>query len=253
MTQSPLTTYRKLCTEFYDLEPHKDSMQALTFYMDYAQQANGPILEPMCGTGRFLLPILNAGFEIEGFDASPYMLEALREKYAPNAAPVWQEFVQQLNSPKKYALIFIPYGSFGLITNHEDIIRSLAILHNHLAPGGRLIMEIETVASVPQPCGIWRRGVHMRADGSRLGLSTLSSYNEQTQLFSALCRYESILVDGTIVATETEDYQQYLYHFDEMDRLLEPFGFSCIEKYTRYTKQPANNHNAPLLIYECVK
>ena len=47
--------------------PPKD---AYDFYLSYAKEANGPILEPMCGTGRFLLPLLAAGFKIEGFDAS---------------------------------------------------------------------------------------------------------------------------------------------------------------------------------------
>src|SRR3990167_7683979 len=97
MSQQELTTYLKLCTEYYDLEHHRYDAQAQNFYSSYAQKINGLTLEPMCGTGRFLLPLLETGLAIEGFDASPYMLAALREKYAKlssNPAPVWQQFLQ---------------------------------------------------------------------------------------------------------------------------------------------------------------
>ena len=56
--------------------------QALSFYMHHAQQSNGPILEPMCGSGRFLIPMLQAGLDAEGFDASPSMLDAFKQKYS---------------------------------------------------------------------------------------------------------------------------------------------------------------------------
>ena len=36
----------------------------------------------MCGTGRFLIPMLEANLDIEGFDASTDMLEALQRKYS---------------------------------------------------------------------------------------------------------------------------------------------------------------------------
>jgi SAM-dependent methyltransferase len=251
ISRAPLTTYLKLCTEFYDLEHHRGKPEA-SFYMNYALQADGPILEPMCGTGRFLLPMLEARLNIEGFDASPHMLDALKQKCAAHEAPVWQEFLQDFSSNKRYNLIFIPYGSFGLILNSDDIQKSLKTLYDHLAPGGKLVLDIETIDSVPYPCGIWRRGVNTRADGSLIAINTLTSYDEQAQLFTSLCRYESI-VDGTIVATELEDFRQYLYRFTEMDELLKQFNFARITKYMDYSKTIATNEQTPLLIYECVK
>ena len=53
-----LDTYLNLCTEAYDLSKPNPPEDAYAFYRDYAISANGPILEPMCGTGRFLLPLL---------------------------------------------------------------------------------------------------------------------------------------------------------------------------------------------------
>ena len=75
MQTNKLSTYQKLCTEYYELDKQSAPPAALQFYMDYAMAATGPILEPMCGTGRFLIPMLEAGLPISGFD---------------NPKPVWQ-------------------------------------------------------------------------------------------------------------------------------------------------------------------
>jgi len=40
------------------------------------------ILEPFCGTGRILLPLARAGYEITGIDSAGSMLDLLREKLA---------------------------------------------------------------------------------------------------------------------------------------------------------------------------
>lgn len=242
--RAPLTTYLKICTEYYDLAEHPYDAQAVQFYRDYARAARGPILEPMCGTGRFLIPMLQAGLPIEGFDASPYMLQALKNKYSD--APVWQSFVQDFTSDKLYDLIFVPYGSWGLMANLQDSKKSLKIMYDHLAPGGKLVVDIETVASTPI-LQEWHRDVMTRVDGSQIALDTYCTYDEKTQIFKTLCRYES----GEII--ETEDFQMYLYQFDEFETYLKAAGFSEVKKYQDYTKTPATDRLAPLITYECIK
>ena len=151
MSRQPLKTYLRLCTEFYDLDkPMLTGGQEYAFFLSYAQAARGPILEPMCGTGRFLIPMLLAGLPIEGFDASEHMLHALRQKYASfnnGDAPVSLQFVQDFQSAKRFALIFVPFGSWGLITNLAEARKSLAVMFAHLAKGGTLLLEIETIFS----------------------------------------------------------------------------------------------------------
>jgi SAM-dependent methyltransferase len=271
-----LTTYLKLCTEFYDLDkPHNHHSPEFQCYLEYAEQAGKkPILEPMCGSGRLLIPLLQAGFDIYGFDASAYMLDALKHKYPPvntvNTTPlcqssnrqatiistehqrVWQQFVQDFISDIHYQLIFIPFGSFGLITNRNEAQKALTVLYQHLAPCGKLVLEIETIASLPQPLEIWRRGVHSKPNGSKIAINALASYDPATQIYQSLCRYE-LIVNNTITEIETEDFQQYLYRFDELDDMLKQTGFSQVKKYQSFTKEPATNTAAQILLYECTK
>ena len=172
-----METYNNLCTQFYELDKPTAPSEALNFYLEFARNANGPIFEPMCGTGRFLIPLLEAGFDIEGSDASSHMLSVCREKCAAkNLKPkLYQQFLQQMSFNTKYALIFIPSGSFGLITDPIEAKNCLRILHDHLLPNGKLVFEIETTDCVPphreepqvkEVCG---------SSGEKLLLTTTSS------------------------------------------------------------------------------
>ena len=107
--------YNQLCTEFYDLDKPNEPADAFQFYLEYAQAAQGPILEPMCGSGRFLLPLLARGFDIDGVDASPCMLEACRKRAAQQrlTPKLLEQNLEALELSRRYALAFIPAGSFG--------------------------------------------------------------------------------------------------------------------------------------------
>ena len=74
-----MNEYTMLCTEMYDLDKPSAPDDVLSFYLDYAEKAKGRVLAPMCGTGRFLIPLSERGFSIDGFDNSVYMLEACKE------------------------------------------------------------------------------------------------------------------------------------------------------------------------------
>ena len=52
-----MSAYGSLCTEFYDLDKPSAPADALAFYVARARKVGGRILEPMCGSGRFLLPM----------------------------------------------------------------------------------------------------------------------------------------------------------------------------------------------------
>ncbi|KIA77543.1 hypothetical protein DB43_GE00240 [Parachlamydia acanthamoebae] len=73
-------SYRELCTEFYVLDNPHAPLDALRYYLACAAEANGSILEPMCGAGRFLIPLIEEGYDVTGFDNSPHMLEVCRNK-----------------------------------------------------------------------------------------------------------------------------------------------------------------------------
>ena len=245
--------YKKLCTQYYDLEQHEKHDEAVAFYAAQAACSSGPILEPMCGTGRFMLPLLRDGSIVEGFDASEAMLAAFREKYAQVSdvqAPVWQSYAHEFVSAKQYGMIFIPYGSYGLIVDREQAFESLSRFYAHLAPGGNLFLEIETVASAPRACGVRNRSVKRVNATDSIALYTVLNYHQQTQLFTAYCRYD-YLHNGSVQETEEEDFAMHLYRHDELDAQLTKIGFTRIEKYTDHAGRTDALETAPLILYKC--
>ena len=139
-----MSSYGKLSTAFYDLDKPAAPPDAVAFYLDRARSSNGPVLEPMCGSGRFLLPLLQAGVAVEGVDASPEMLAACRRRAEAFGlrATLDEQSLEILSLPRRYGLAFVPAGSLGLIHPRASIRACLRALRRHLSRGATLLVEL---------------------------------------------------------------------------------------------------------------
>lgn len=247
-----LQTYLSLCTEFYDLDKPVAPEIELAFYRDYAKSANGSVLEPMCGTGRFLLPLLESGIKIDGFDASSFMLDALYKKSAAkNLLPkVWQQFLQDLNLEKQYSLIFIPSGSFGLITQLDEVRLCLKKIFNHLISGGKFVFEVDTIKIPLEEMGTGKTSV-ARADGKKITLDILSQSLISNVIYSTM-EYQ-LLENDTIIETQIEEFRVRLHDPNELEGLIKNAGFSDIRRVKAFDcNQEAPKEDA-VMVFECTK
>jgi SAM-dependent methyltransferase len=109
----------KLPTPFDDGEVYdlllKDIPYGFDFYTGLAKEAKGPVLDVCCGTGRILLPCLQAGVDIEGLDLFAPMLDTLRRKSGElGLSPrLHQADMSDFNLPRRYALVMIPFNAVG--------------------------------------------------------------------------------------------------------------------------------------------
>ena len=248
-----METYLNLCTQYYALDKPAASAEALNFYLEYAKNAHGPIFEPMCGTGRFLIPIFEQGFDISGSDASQHMLSVCREKCnAKKLDPkLYRQFLQEMLLRDRYALIFIPSSSFGLIIDGEEAKKCLKILCDHLLPDGKLVFEIETLRGIPKDLGRSREKYVNGKNGEKMLLTTLSSYHKENQVLQTICRYD-LIQNGKTAQTETEDFRVRLYQYDEINEWLEEAGFNGVSRYGDYSRRPSYAEDE-MIICECVK
>jgi SAM-dependent methyltransferase len=235
-----MNEYGKLSTEFYDIDKPGAPPDAFDFYEAFAREAKGPIHEPMCGSGRFLLPLLAQGLDITGSDTSLDMLGACR-KHAEQrglAPKLTQQALQDLTCEQAPSLMFIPSGSFGLLIDDALVEAALARVHHVLAPGGTFLVEAELLRpSTPESSGTWGGRWVERPDGSRLIISWLTQYSGAANVSTAVHRYD-LVKDGQLLASEYEDFRVRSYASAEFHAGLVRAGFRNIEQFKPYERTP---------------
>lgn len=130
--------------EYYDAQYDADQGGDVAFYRELAVEADGPVLEVGCGTGRVYLELLRAGVDADGIDLSAAMLDVLREKADEERLEpsVWRADVTEFRAERSYALAIVPFRAFLHLLSVADQLAAMANLHDALEPGGRLALNV---------------------------------------------------------------------------------------------------------------
>ena len=158
--------YGRLVAEVYELDkPVGSSFPGLRYYTRQLAGVTGRILEPATGTGRVLVPLLEAGFAVEGLDVSPDMLAVCRQHCQDRGLdPVLREAdMTTFAEPGAYQAIIIPAGSIMLLDGRDAVPRALSAFRESLSSGGRLILDIGVPELItgPAPMRYWERDPYL--------------------------------------------------------------------------------------------
>lgn len=136
--------YGALCTQIYDLDKPPGSLPDVPFYLDRLAGTEGPILEAGVGTGRLLIPLIEAGLEVEGFDHSDDMLAVCRRHCAARglSTSLRRSRFQDFAYDRDFAAILVPVGTFTLLDDFAEAFAVLKRFFDHLKPGGRLLIDL---------------------------------------------------------------------------------------------------------------
>ena len=132
--------------EFYDRQ--YAARPDIDFWIEEAQASGGPVLEVACGTGRVLIPTARAGIEIAGLDLSPAMLALCRKtlekepKEVQARVRLFEGDMRHFHIGGEFALATTPFRPFQHILEVEDQISCLRSIREHLAEGGRLVLDL---------------------------------------------------------------------------------------------------------------
>lgn len=129
--------------DFYDADYEEQEIGDVGFYTDLARQAEGPVLEVGCGTGRVYLELLRAGVDAYGIDISEGMLGILEQKAAEAGLTpqVRQADMTEFDPNREYALVIVPFRTFLHNLTIADQKTALRNFRHALAPGGRLVLN----------------------------------------------------------------------------------------------------------------
>lgn len=240
--------YGNLCTEMYEILHKEAPLDELGFYISYAEKGMS-ILEPLCGSGRFLVPFLEKGFDIVGMDLSKEMLAKLKEK-APEAKVVRGDILE-FDSEQRYDYIFISSGSVSLFTDMELCKAILLKMKYLLKKGGKFVFAVDTIADRCPDDSDYKISISVKTkDGYDLILKNKNFYDENTQTQFSSSIYE-LYNEIELLQREEMDFQTHLYQLGKMEQYLQNVGFTNVKVYSSYEKTIAENNQAEMLLYEC--
>lgn len=246
--------YGPLATLAYELDkPVGTSFGDVEFYTARLQGVTGPVLEPAVGTGRILIPLLEQGLSVRGYDTSEAMLEQCRANCARRGltADVRVGDMTGYHDEQSYAAIVIPTGSFALLPDRDAVGAALEAMWANLAPGGRLILDVEPPALQVDPGRDPVR--HWWHDDGLLTLTTWQqSVDPIAQRSTRWLRYES-WVSGTLVRTELQIFSLLWFGMAEFTALLRSAGFRDVSVHGGYRVGSAPSPGDHVWTFEAVR
>jgi SAM-dependent methyltransferase len=220
--------YGELCTKVYESDKSLAGEKELEFYLSFVKDKTMKVLEPMCGNGRILIPFMEKGIDIEGFDISEEMLKVCKQKAEQlNLTPtVFYEKIEDFKSDKKYDLILIPFGSFSLLPD-ELVGRGLDNLKAVLKDEGKILLttirRYKGIENVPE----WVETNRKQFDQETIVEYKIVHFDETTSMLNMQLKYEASTGEQ-IVKTEIMDFPMRLYNPGEFENILKSKGFQNV-------------------------
>jgi SAM-dependent methyltransferase len=228
--------YGQLCTEFYDADKKFATEEEIDFYKSIFNVSQH-ILEPMCGSGRLLIPLLQAGFTVDGIDNSKYMLKSCKERALKlGLTPrLFENNIEAINFNNEYDGIIIPFGSFQLFYPRGKAFSMLKKFKRALKPNGKLVMDL----FVPWDA-LWENKEEEKSsreinidDNTKIKIESNNKANKYEQFIDCHSIYTK-WQNEKCIAEEKEHMYITWYYVYEMELILEKYGFKKIEHKGRF-------------------
>ncbi len=241
--------------ELYDLE-HADFRADIHLLLSFADIVGDPILEMGCGSGRIVIPLAQAGFDVTGIDRSPTML-ARASVAALNAGVSDRVTLSDLDMVDADRA---PGGPFGLVIFSLNALMHLTTAASQLAalkaafaaldPKGQLI--IDTLNPTPPhltqlEAGLLLEGSWSRSDGSTVDKWSHRHIHPATQRIETILWYDQTFLDGRSTRKRTRFPLRYI-HASELELMLTLAGFSETRLYGSYDLDPYEDDSERLFV-----
>jgi SAM-dependent methyltransferase len=202
-----------------------------------------------------LLPLARAGLRLTGIDISPAMLARARAKLAASGLSDRVELIEAdatgLRLESRYRLAFIALNSFMHWTTPESQTRLLRRLHEHLEPGGLLVLDLFN----PHPELLDEADGRLIHDFTRPGPgdgAVSTRFHSQRvdaarQLLEITFFYDELGADGILRRT-VAPFDLYYFTRREIELLLTACGFTVEHVYGSYELEPYWSGSPKLIV-----
>lgn len=248
--------YGPLATDVYELtKPVGSDLNGdIAYYTERLTGVSGKILEAGVGTGRVLLPLLTAGFDVEGVDQSEDMLKQCRTHLMTSGfeTSLYTDDLATFSiKDTLYEAIIMPTATFCLIETEEKAWETLANFYRHLEVGGRVIIdldipfypEVDEIITSTHPIS--------RNEGITLERKIIDIDWLEQHIISYL-KYEKWR-DGQLIETELQRFLLRWYGLNEFSLMLEKVGFKNIVISSDYDYDVPPVTSNQLITFEATK
>jgi SAM-dependent methyltransferase len=226
----------------------------LDFYLQLAREARGPVLDIACGTGRILLPCLQAGVDIEGLDLFEPMLQRLRAKAkALGLSPtLHQADMSDFSLARRYALVMIPFNAFIHNMTQESQIRCLTLCREHLLAGGTLVFDtfFPALEYVSSPAGtrVLEGELPHPETGLPMRMYDTRTIDRVAQTQHSLNELELLAADGSVASVYRSQCSSRYFYKHEMELLVRASGFARWEIWGDFDRRPLTRDSDAMIV-----
>jgi len=251
--------YDSFIADYYDESPIvKGRTQDVAFYRSAARDFGDPVLELGCGTGRITMALAEAGKRITGLDLSERMLErAVKKRGALRVEARERVHLVQGNMAgfdlgEKFRLVIIPFRPFQHLLEVHQQINCLECVRKHLAPGGRLVLDVFQTDAERMHDPVHMREVQVTEystqDGRRVKISErvaafhrAEQINDVEMIFSI--KHKGGREERLVFAWPLRYFFRY-----EVEHLLARCGFKVVAEYGNFDRTPIQD-DSPEMIF----
>jgi SAM-dependent methyltransferase len=223
-----MSAFGTLGTLFYDADRPRASDAEVAWYAAHLPRDAGPVLEAMAGSGRLLVPLLEAGIPVHGVDSSDAMLASCERRLAcaGRTTRLYRQSVVALNLPSRYAAAYIAAGAFQLLADPITALDALLRIRAHLIDPGLLLLDlfVPTQAEHPPGAPIVEVRTVTPGEGVRIGQRSETFLDVGLRRIDVKTRYER-RDRSAITAREDETRALTWYSEEEAVRLVRDAGY----------------------------
>ncbi len=222
---------------YYDVSFSHEMREELAFlknvFSQYCKRVRPKILEPACGTGRLMVPLIRTGFDCTGFDLNETALTYLKDKLERN----------QL----KANIFNADMADFHVKDNKYDGAFCTVDTFRHLLSEKQAEQHLITISKALKKNGIYILGLHLIPEKavlnkvtrwtSRRGRLTVKSAMTMLEL-DKMKRRETLKVllnTNSEKESHTSIYQLRTYTLKQLTKLLKKTSvFEVVDAYDEY-------------------
>jgi len=225
----------------------------LPLYRELARREGGPVLDPMCGTGRVVVSLAKAGYRCAGVDIAPAMVELVEQKIREHALEGRLQAttgdVRHLELDGRFGLVVVPLNSFMHLETVAEQLAALRSMRRHLRSDGLLVLDLfnPDPRELAADQGVLVRDTSFVVDGVTVDKWILRRSDWAAQRHEVEFVYDSVDADGTLRRRSLPFVMRWLYRF-EAEHLLARAGYALEAVYGDYELGPFTSDSPQLLL-----